>query len=150
AMVEMKTFDPLIRIVQQADHPAGDFDNRWVEIERLEFCHTFSPARWLRETQSQRYAVACQQRAILARAGGPFLTILTASPPTVQKGTRPAMPQEINVGLIGYKFMGKAHSNAYRTVDKFFDCTARPVMRSVCGRDEEAVAEFAKEWGWES
>lgn len=60
------------------------------------------------------------------------------------------MKQEINVGLIGYKFMGKAHSNAYRKVDAFFDCTARPVMRSVCGRDEEAVAEFAKKWGWES
>ncbi len=60
------------------------------------------------------------------------------------------MPAEINVGLIGYKFMGKAHSNAYLTVDKFFDCTARPIMKAVCGRDAEAVAEFARRWGWES
>ncbi|MCO6042591.1 Gfo/Idh/MocA family oxidoreductase [Aeoliella sp. ICT_H6.2] len=60
------------------------------------------------------------------------------------------MPADINVGLIGYKFMGKAHSNAYMTVDKFFDTTAKPVMKAVCGRDEKAVAAFAKRWGWES
>jgi predicted dehydrogenase len=60
------------------------------------------------------------------------------------------MAAEINVGLIGYKFMGKAHSNAYMTVDKFFDCTARPVMKAVCGRNAETVAEFAGRWGWES
>lgn len=60
------------------------------------------------------------------------------------------MQGEINVGLVGYKFMGKAHSNAYMTVDKFFDLTKNPVMKAVCGRDEGAVAEFAKRWGWES
>jgi predicted dehydrogenase len=60
------------------------------------------------------------------------------------------MPSDINVGLVGYKFMGKAHSNAYMTVDKFFDCTARPVMKAVCGRDQAAVSEFAERWGWES
>ncbi|WP_442482663.1 Gfo/Idh/MocA family protein [Aeoliella sp. SH292] len=59
------------------------------------------------------------------------------------------MPSEINVGLVGYKFMGKAHSNAYMTVDKFFDCTARPVMKAVCGRDQSAVSEFAERWGWQ-
>ncbi len=60
------------------------------------------------------------------------------------------MPSEINVGLVGYKFMGKAHSNAYMSVDKFFDCTAKPVMKAVCGRNATAVAEFAQRWGWES
>jgi predicted dehydrogenase len=60
------------------------------------------------------------------------------------------MPQEVNVGLVGYKFMGKAHSNAYLTVDKFFDCSARPVMKAICGRDEAAVSEFATRWGWQS
>lgn len=58
--------------------------------------------------------------------------------------------QEVNVGLVGYKFMGKAHSNAYMTVDKFFDLSAKPVMKAVCGRNAEAVAEFAERWGWES
>jgi predicted dehydrogenase len=60
------------------------------------------------------------------------------------------MASSINVGLIGYKFMGKAHSNAYSTVGKFFDLPARPVLKVVCGRDGAAVKEFAERWGWES
>lgn len=60
------------------------------------------------------------------------------------------MPSDINVGLVGYKFMGKAHSNAYMTVDRFFDTTAKTVMKSVCGRNQQAVAEFAERWGWDS
>ncbi len=60
------------------------------------------------------------------------------------------MAGEIKVGLIGYKFMGKAHSNAYMTVGKFFDTKAKPVMQAVCGRNAAAVAEFADRWGWQS
>ena len=56
----------------------------------------------------------------------------------------------INVGLVGHKFMGKAHSNAYMTVAKFFDVTPQPVMKAVCGRDEAELAEFAPRFGWES
>ncbi|MCG8433740.1 MAG: Gfo/Idh/MocA family oxidoreductase [Gammaproteobacteria bacterium] len=55
---------------------------------------------------------------------------------------------KINVCLIGYKFMGKAHSQAWRTVGRFFDLDAEPVMKVVCGRDPEAVAQFAQRWGW--
>jgi len=56
---------------------------------------------------------------------------------------------KLNVCLIGYKFMGKAHSQAWRTVGRFFDLDAEPVMKVVCGRDAAAVAEFAERWGWE-
>ena len=42
----------------------------------------------------------------------------------------------VNVGLVGQKFMGKAHSNAYMTVGKFFQVDPMPVMKAVCGRDE--------------
>lgn len=56
---------------------------------------------------------------------------------------------KLNVCLIGYKFMGKAHSQAWRTVGRFFDLDAEPVMKVVCGRDAQAVAEFAQRWGWE-
>ncbi|RIK81279.1 MAG: dehydrogenase [Planctomycetota bacterium] len=56
----------------------------------------------------------------------------------------------LNVALIGYKFMGKAHSQAWRTVGRFFDLPAEPVMKVICGRDAAAVAEFAQRWGWES
>ncbi len=55
----------------------------------------------------------------------------------------------LNVCLIGYKFMGKAHSQAWRTMGRFFDPDAQPVMKVVCGRDAEAIATFAERWGWE-
>src|SRR5207247_1892043 len=47
---------------------------------------------------------------------------------------------QVNVGLIGYKFMGKAHSNAYKSVGMFFPLQNRVVMKAICGRDEAAVA----------
>lgn len=58
--------------------------------------------------------------------------------------------QKLNVCLVGYKFMGKAHSQAWATVSRFFDLDAQPVMKTVCGRNAEAVAEFAERWGWET
>ncbi|HAK45522.1 MAG TPA: dehydrogenase, partial [Spirochaeta sp.] len=59
------------------------------------------------------------------------------------------MLKTLNVGLIGYKFMGKAHSNAWRNAPLFFDMNIKPVMKVVCGRHESAVQEFADRWGWE-
>jgi predicted dehydrogenase len=57
----------------------------------------------------------------------------------------------INIGLIGYKFMGKAHSNAYRQVSRFFDeLEVQPVLKAVCGRDEAGVKRAADVMGWES
>src|SRR5215212_7434356 len=56
---------------------------------------------------------------------------------------------EIGVGLVGYKFMGRAHSNAYRQVARFFDVEPTPRMRAICGRDEEAVRSAAGALGWE-
>ena len=56
---------------------------------------------------------------------------------------------DLNICLVGYKFMGKAHSQAWQTVDRFFDLDAQPVMKVVCGRDASAVADLAKRWGWE-
>jgi predicted dehydrogenase len=56
---------------------------------------------------------------------------------------------EIGVGLVGYKFMGRAHSNAYRQVARFFDVDPIPRMRAICGRDEAAVSQAASALGWE-
>src|SRR4051794_2382353 len=56
----------------------------------------------------------------------------------------------VNVALIGTKFMGKAHSNAYLKVAKFFDVEPQPVMKALCGRHADETAEFAKRFGWES
>ncbi len=60
------------------------------------------------------------------------------------------MAQEIRVGLVGYKFMGKAHSHAYRDVSMFFKMKGVPVMRAICGRTEAEVAKAAKVYGWQS
>ena len=61
------------------------------------------------------------------------------------------MANTIGVGLAGYKFMGRAHSNAYRQVATFFPAVAlKPVMTAVCGRDAAAVQQFAEQFGWQS
>ncbi len=55
---------------------------------------------------------------------------------------------QINVGLVGTRFMGRAHSNAYLSVGRFFDLPLEPVMHTVAGRDPRATAAFAGRWGW--
>jgi len=58
--------------------------------------------------------------------------------------------RKLNVALIGYQFMGKAHSNAYRQVARFFDdLEVEPVMKVICGRNEEQVRKAAQKYGWE-
>jgi Predicted dehydrogenases and related proteins len=57
---------------------------------------------------------------------------------------------QLNVGLVGYKFMGKAHSNAYARLGMFFDPGAEVCRRAICGRDEKWVAQSAQKFGWES
>jgi predicted dehydrogenase len=56
--------------------------------------------------------------------------------------------KQIRVGMVGYKFMGKAHSHAYRDIPMFFPNAIKPVMQTVCGRDVEGVATAAKQFGW--
>jgi predicted dehydrogenase len=59
--------------------------------------------------------------------------------------------KKINVGLVGYQFMGKAHSNAYRQLPKFFpDLEVEPVLKALCGRTEEKVKAAAEKFGFES
>src|SRR5271157_5833683 len=58
--------------------------------------------------------------------------------------------KNLNVGLIGYGFMGRAHSNAYRKVGNFFDLEYQPVLQAVCARDEAKVKAFARQWGYAS
>lgn len=54
------------------------------------------------------------------------------------------------IGLIGYGFMGRTHSNAYRRVNNFFDLEYTPILQAVCGRDFANVQAFASQWGYES
>ncbi len=57
--------------------------------------------------------------------------------------------KEIGVALIGYKFMGRAHSNAYRQVKPFFQPRLMPRLKVLCGRNAAAVAEAAERLGFE-
>ncbi|HWO96541.1 MAG TPA: Gfo/Idh/MocA family oxidoreductase [Bacillus sp. (in: firmicutes)] len=52
--------------------------------------------------------------------------------------------------MIGYKFMGKAHSHAYRDLPFFFDTEAVPVLQAIAGRNEEGVRKAAQRMGWAS
>ena len=56
----------------------------------------------------------------------------------------------LGVGLVGYAFMGAAHSQAWRTAPHFFDLPLRPELRALCGRDPVRVAEAARQLGWRS
>ncbi len=58
--------------------------------------------------------------------------------------------KKLNVGIIGYGFMGRTHSNAFRTVNNFFDLEYEPVLKAVCARDGGKAKAFAEQWGYES
>ena len=56
----------------------------------------------------------------------------------------------LRIGLIGYSFMGRAHSNAFHQVNHFFPSSYELIPQAVCGRDATKVKEFAEKWGYKS
>ncbi len=56
---------------------------------------------------------------------------------------------EINVAMIGYAFMGRAHSNAWRQAPHFFPGPLKPRLKVICGRRQEAAQQAADQLGWE-
>jgi myo-inositol 2-dehydrogenase/D-chiro-inositol 1-dehydrogenase len=54
------------------------------------------------------------------------------------------------IGVVGYGFMGRTHSNAFRQAPRFFDLQYDPVLKAVCGRSGERAEAFAAQWGYES
>lgn len=56
----------------------------------------------------------------------------------------------LNIGLVGYGFMGRTHSNGYKRANDFFDLEYRPVLKAICGRNAENAQKFADRWGYES
>ena len=56
----------------------------------------------------------------------------------------------LNIGMIGYGFMGRTHSNAYCKVNNFFDLEYKPVLKAACARNAERIQAFADNWGYES
>ena len=58
--------------------------------------------------------------------------------------------KNLNIGLVGYGFMGRTHSNAFLQAPRFFDVPYQPVLKAVCARNAERVKEFAGNWGYQS
>ncbi|MBI1248347.1 gfo/Idh/MocA family oxidoreductase [bacterium] len=57
----------------------------------------------------------------------------------------------LRIGLVGYGFMGRTHSNGYKRVPDFFpELEYQPVLQAVCGRSEEKTKAFAEQWGYAS
>ncbi|RDG36416.1 Gfo/Idh/MocA family protein [Streptomyces corynorhini] len=57
-------------------------------------------------------------------------------------------PPALGIGMVGYAFMGAAHSQGWRTAGHVFDLPLRPVLAAVCGRDETSVRAAAAKHGW--
>jgi len=69
---------------------------------------------------------------------------VTSNSATGGPGTAPA----IGVGMVGYAFMGRAHSHAWRNVTAFFDVPLRPVLAALAGRSKERAEAAAASLGW--
>jgi predicted dehydrogenase len=65
--------------------------------------------------------------------------------------TQPVVKKsDLNVGLVGYGFMGRTHSNAFLQAPRFFDVPYQPVLKAVSARNAERVRRFAENWGYQS
>ncbi len=58
--------------------------------------------------------------------------------------------KKLNIGVIGCGFMGRTHSNAFRTAPNFFNLPYLPVLKSICARSPDRAQSFAAQWGYES
>jgi predicted dehydrogenase len=56
----------------------------------------------------------------------------------------------LNIGMVGYGFMGRAHSNAFAQVGHFFDLKHQPVLKAACARNADKLKPFADQWGYQS
>jgi predicted dehydrogenase len=61
-----------------------------------------------------------------------------------------AEKQALNIGIVGYGFMGRTHSNAFLQAGRFFDLPFRPMLQAVCARNPERLRAFAGNWGYAS
>ena len=57
--------------------------------------------------------------------------------------------KKLSIGMVGYGFMGRTHSNAFRQVPQFFDVGYTPVLKTICARDGAKAKAFAGQWGYE-
>jgi predicted dehydrogenase len=55
----------------------------------------------------------------------------------------------LNIAMVGYGFMGRAHSNAFHQATKFFDLPWNLKLKTICGRNQPKLDRMANQWGWE-
>ncbi|MFE0320202.1 Gfo/Idh/MocA family protein, partial [Streptomyces albogriseolus] len=67
--------------------------------------------------------------------------------PQASEGAETGKPP-LRIGMVGYAFMGAAHSQGWRTVGRVFELPLRPEMAVICGRDADAVRAAAGRHGW--
>jgi predicted dehydrogenase len=89
------------------------------------------------------------QLSQLSRASG-FFPLASAKTKRFPVGAKHHAMKKLRLGLIGYGFMGRAHSNAYRKVRNFFDLEHECVLQAACARDEDKIKDFAQRWGYPS
>ena len=65
-------------------------------------------------------------------------------------GIRQMAKKTLNIGLVGYGFMGRTHSNAFLQAPRFFDLPYQPVLKAVCARNADRAKGFAENWGYQS
>src|ERR1700731_4735252 len=58
--------------------------------------------------------------------------------------------KHLNIGMVGYGFMGRTHSNAFLQAGRFFDLAYQPVLKAVCARNSMRAEAFAANWGYGS
>ncbi len=58
--------------------------------------------------------------------------------------------KKLNIGMIGYGFMGRTHTNAFRQVTRFFEVPFEPVLKAICARNSDKAKAFAASQGYES
>jgi predicted dehydrogenase len=61
-----------------------------------------------------------------------------------------AKRKDLNIGLVGYGFMGRTHSNAFLQAPHFFDLPYQPILKAVCARNPDRAKSFAENWGYQS
>ena len=58
--------------------------------------------------------------------------------------------EPLRIGMVGYGFMGRTHSNAFTQAPKFFDLNREPVLTALCARNKDRADAFASQWGYGS
>jgi predicted dehydrogenase len=68
----------------------------------------------------------------------------------MRMGGWPDMKKKLNIGMVGYGFMGRTHSNAFSQVPHFFSLDYQPVLKTICARSTDKAQAFAEQWGYDS